>query len=292
MKPALRSITTNPQSSFSVRKDVGPNVYSQWHHHPEYELLIIRGGHGFQTIGDKTEGLDGSSRMTLIGPYLPHTMLYDSKPEEKEVEAIVVHFKEELFSRDFLKLPEMMPMRDLFSAMAHGLSITDKTREILEPLMFKLHESDYYDRFFILLKILYIIGQNKNDYKTIASPGFVENYSAENNKRIDKVYQYTFDNFKNDVKLMEVSRLVGLSKEAFCRYFKQQTGKTYVEFLTEVRIGNACKMLMQNELDVLEVSYACGYNYASNFYRQFKTIKGITPLQYRKSYLNMPKRGK
>jgi AraC-like DNA-binding protein len=287
MKPALRSITVNPQASFNVRKDVGANVYSLWHHHPEAELLIIRGGRGFQTIGDRTDSLNENSHMSLIGPYLPHIMNYDSKPDEQVVEAIVVHFKPEIFSKEFLELPEIHPLQELFNKMAYGLHITGHTLTELEPIMFQLYEADYFDRLFLLLDILHLIARRKKDCEQIAGAGFVGNYSPEKNKRLDKVYQYTFDNFKHDVNLDDLTALVGLSKEAFCRYFKQQTGKTYIEFLTEVRIGNACKMLMQNELDVMEISYACGYNYASNFYRQFKGIKGVTPLQYRKSYLNM-----
>jgi len=290
MKPALRSITANPQSSFSVRKDVGANVYSMWHQHPDIELLIIRGGRGFQTIGDKTDSLNEQSHMTLIGPFLPHTLSYDSKPGKKEVEAIVVHFKEDLFRKALMESPEMHPLRELFTAMAYGLNITGGSLKELEPLMFQLYNANYFDRFFLLMRILHILAKRR-DYDPIAGAGFVGNYSPDNNKRLDKVYQYTFDNYRHDVNLQDVAELVGLSKEAFCRYFKQQTGKTYVEFLTEVRIGNACKMLMLNQLDVMEISYACGYNYASNFYRQFRGIKGVTPLQYRKSYLNMPTRG-
>jgi AraC-like DNA-binding protein len=282
MKPVLRRFTTNPQYSFHVRKDTGANVYSLWHHHPEVELLIIRGGRGVHTIGDKTDTLRESTHLMLIGSFLPHTFLYDSRPGEPEVEAIVVHFNEDIFGPEFMNLPETRVLRDLKHKAAYGVEIKKgKALKVLEKLMFELYEAEASDRLFLLLDILHKMGQSE-DCEMIASQGFVGGYSQKENKRIDRIYQFTFENFHRDIKLEETASFINLSKEAFCRYFKQKTGKTYVQFLTEVRIGNACKLLMQNDMTVLEVCYACGYNYPSNFYRQFKAVKGITPMDYRK----------
>ncbi|MDR2361109.1 MAG: AraC family transcriptional regulator [Prevotellaceae bacterium] len=287
MKPALRSITSNPQASFTVRKDVGANVYSMWHHHPEVELLIIRGGRGVQTIGDRTDNLNESCHMTLIGPYLPHTMSYDSRPGEQIVEAIVVHFKQALFTHELLSLPEMQPLQKLFSDIVYGLNITGSTLSELEPRMFQLYAADYFDRFFILLDILRLIARRRQDRTPIAGKGFIGHFSPQDNKRLDKIYQYTFEHYNKSINLTDLAEQVGFSSAAFCRYFKQQTGKTYVQFLTEVRIGHACRLLMEQELDVIQVCYACGYRHASNFYRHFIHIKGVTPLQYRRAYQRM-----
>ncbi len=288
MKPVLRRFTTNPQYSFHVRKDMGANVYSMWHHHPELELLVIRGGKGVHTIGDKTDMLNDTSHLMFIGSYLPHTMSYDSKPGEQPVEAIVVHFNEDLFGRDFIELPEMQLFRELLAKSAYGIELTGEAALTLEQRMFDLFAAEIQDRMFILLDILHQLAHS--NYSLVASQGFVGGYSQKENKRIDKIYQFTFDNFHRDITLDETASHVNLSKEAFCRYFKQKTGKTYVQFLTEVRIGNACKLLMQNDMTVLEVCYACGYNYPSNFYRQFKAVKNVTPLEYQKSYLSLPSR--
>ena len=288
MKPVLRRFTTNPQYSFHVRKDVGANVYSMWHHHPELELLVIRGGKGMHTIGDKTDMLNGKLHLMLIGPYLPHTMLYDSMSGAKPVEAIVVHFNENLFGRNFMELPEAQLLSELIAKSAYGIELTDNAASALAQRMFDLFEADIQDRLFVLIDILHRLA--RSNYTLVASQGFVGGYSQKENKRIDKIYQFTFDNFHRDITLEETASSVHLSKEAFCRYFKQKTGKTYVKFLTEVRIGNACKLLMQNDMTVLEVCYACGYNYPSNFYRHFKAVKKVTPLEYQKSYLPLSSR--
>ncbi len=288
MKPVLRRFTINPQYSFHVRKDTGANVYSMWHHHSEVELVVIRGGKGVHTIGDKTDILHEESHLMLMGPYLPHTMSYDSRPGKKPVEAVVVHFSENIFGQEFMNIPETELLRTLLSHAAYGLELKGSQSAMFEQRMFELFDADIQDRIFILLDILHRIA--RTDYSMVASRGFVGNYSPRENNRIDRIYQFTFENFHRDVNLDEIATHINLSKEAFCRYFKQKTGKTYVQFLTEVRIGNACKLLMQNDMTVLEVCYACGYNYPSNFYRQFKAVKGITPLDYQKSYQNLPAR--
>jgi AraC-like DNA-binding protein len=259
-----------------------------WHHHPELELLVIRGGKGVHTIGDETNILNSKSHLMFIGSYLPHTMSYDSRSGAKPVEAIVVHFSENLFGRNFMELPEAQWLIDLIAKSAYGIELTGKATLSLEQRMFDLHKAGLQDRLFILIDILHRLSHSK--YTLVASQGFAGSYSQKENKRIDKIYQFTFDNFHRDITLEETASSINLSKEAFCRYFKQKTGKNYVQFLTEVRIGNACKLLIQNDMTVLEVCYACGYNYPSNFYRQFKAVKKVTPLEYQKSYLSLPSR--
>ncbi|MPL87846.1 HTH-type transcriptional activator RhaS [bioreactor metagenome] len=285
MKPALRRVTRNPEFSFNVRKDTGPNSqYNLWHHHPEIEFLLIRGGKGIEIVGDNTRDITEGCHMIITGPYLPHAISYERADAGKEVEAIVVHFSPEVLGNTFLALPEMSPIKELFSLTTYGLSVKGNTLASMEQEMYALFEADYADRLLILLRILQRIAREK-EYDLIASKGFTNNFSFNDNSRINKIYNFTFNNFQRDISISDVADQLNLSKESFCRYFKQKTGKTYVQFLMEVRIGYACKLLMENEMNVAEVCYACGYNNASNFHHQFKEFKGKTPLQYQKDYL-------
>lgn len=284
MKPALRRITINPEYSFSVRKDTGTQVYSMWHHHPEIELFLIRGGKGLQIVGDKTSNFTEACHMIVTGPYLPHTLVYDQAPGH-EVEAVVVHFDPHLFGKTFLNLPEMKPVRELLEQTACGLEIRGRTLELMEKQLFELYEAGYTERLLMLIRILYTIASEK-EYDVIASTGFAGDFSLRDNTRLNRIYQFTFGNFQRSVTIDEVASQLNLSKESFCRYFKMKTGKTYIRFLMEVRIGHACKLLMENEMNVAEICFACGYNNASNFHHQFKAIKGVTPYQYQKDYLN------
>lgn len=285
MKPVLRRITINPEYSFCVRKDTGRQVYSMWHHHPEVELFLIRGGKGLHIVGDKTNNINESCHMIITGPYLPHTIVYNNGASDHEVEAIVVHFDPSMFGNTFLNMPEMNAIKELLSLTVNGLDIQGKTLEQMEKKMFALHKADYSTRLIMLLEILHIIAKEK-EYQVIASKGFAGDFSSRDNTRINKIYEFTFNNFHRDITIEEASSQLNLSKESFCRYFKLKTGKTYVQFLMEVRIGHACKLLMENEKNVAEVCFSCGYNNASNFHHQFKAIKGKTPLQYQKDYLS------
>ena len=287
MKPALRRVTPHASCSFNVRKDKGDNIhtYSMWHYHPEIELLFIRQGKGFQIIGDKTEKICETKHFVLIGSHLPHTIAYENSCSTADAEAIVVHFNEDFMGNEFMNLPEMECIRELFRLSRSGLSITGKTLDMAEKLMFKMADSSPSERLLLLLQILQMIAINK-EFRSIASEGFAHKYSDFDNSRINKVYRFTFENFKNSINITDVADLLKLSKESFCRYFKQKTGKTYFQFLTEVKIGHACKLLMENELNVTEVCIACGYKNASNFHHQFKEIVKKTPLQYQKEYLD------
>lgn len=285
MKPALRRVTINPEYSFSVRKDTGAQVYRMWHHHPEVELFLIRGGKGLQIVGDKTSNITESCHMIITGPYLPHTIVYNNGTSGKEVEAIVVHFDPNIFGGVFLNMPEMRSIKELLDQTTFGLEIKSPTLELMEKQMFELYEADCTTRLILLLHILHTIAIGKG-YDRIASAGFANDFSFRDNTRINKIYQFTFDNFQRNITIEEVASQLNLSKESFCRYFKLKTGKTYIQFLMEVRIGHACKLLMENEMNVAEVCFACGYNNASNFHHQFKTLKGKTPFQYQRDYLN------
>lgn len=288
MKPALRRITVNPEYSFSVRKDTGAQVYSMWHHHPEIELFLIRGGKGLQIVGDKTSTITESCHMIITGSYLPHTLVYNNGSSGREVEAIVVHFNPQMFGQVFLDMPEMNQIKELLEKTTFGLEIKGATLERMEKMMFELYEADYATRLILLLRLLHTIAREK-EYDVIASTGFAGDFSKRDNSRINKIYQFTFDNFQRGITIDEIASQLHLSKESFCRYFKLKTGKTYIEFLMEVRIGHACKLLMENEMNVAEVCFACGYNNASNFHHQFKAIKGKPPFQYQRDYLNTAK---
>ena len=290
MKPALRRVTINPEYSFSVRKDTGAQVYSMWHHHPEIELFLIRGGKGLQIVGDKTSNITEGCHMIITGPYLPHTIVYNNGTSGKEVEAIVVHFSIDMFGQTFLNMPEMKPVKELLDKTTFGLNIAGHTLELMEWQMFELYDADYSTRLIRLLQLLHTIAVSK-DYDVIASTGFAGDFSKRDNTRINKIYQFTFDNFQRGITIEEVASQLNLSKESFCRYFKLKTGKTYIQFLMEVRIGHACKLLMENEMNVAEVCFACGYNNASNFHHQFKALKGKTPFQYQRDYLHAAKLG-
>lgn len=283
MKPVLRSFSFHPERSFLVRKDTGAPVYSMWHQHAEIELFLTRGGQGGMMIGDHELPIDGSCQMLVLGANLPHTMSYGNRPNEKEVEAVVVHLSPPVFGA-FYELPEMAAIRNLLKNAERGIYIKGETLGLMEKEMFALVEDEPSQSILRLLQILLTIA-NSQDYEYVASQGYTTTHSREtDSSRMNKIYTFVLENYHRDISVQEVADIIHFAKGSFCRYFKQRTGKTFMDFLIEVRIGNACKLLMENEMNINEIAYACGYNNISNFFHQFKALKGCSPSRYQKNY--------
>lgn len=283
MKPALRSFSFHPERSFLVRKDTGAPVYSMWHQHAEIELFLVRGGQGGMMIGDKEIPIEGHCQMLVLGSNLPHTMSYGNCPGEKDVEAVVVHLAPVVFGA-FYDLPEMAVIRSLLKSAERGIYIKGDTLRVMEEQMFALVNDDPASSMLRLLNILHAISTSQ-DYDFVASQGYTSAHSREtDSSRMNKIYTFVLENYHRDISVQEVADIIHFAKGSFCRYFKQRTGKTFMDFLIEVRIGNACKLLMENEMNINEIAYACGYNNISNFFHQFKALKGCSPSRYQKNY--------
>ncbi len=283
MKPALRSFSFHPERSFLVRKDTGAPVYSMWHQHAEVELFLTRGGQGGMMIGDCEMPIDGTCQMLVLGKNLPHTMSYGNRPNEKEVEAVVVHLEPSVFGA-FYELPEMAPIRTMLKNADRGIMIKGNTLKQMETQMFALIDDEPSQGMIRLLQLLYTIATSA-DCEYIASQGYTSSHNKEtDNSRMSKIYNFVLENYHRDITVQEVADIIHFAKGSFCRYFKQRTGKTFMDFLIEVRIGNACKLLMEDELNINEIAYACGYNNISNFFHQFKALKGCSPSRYQKNY--------
>jgi AraC-like DNA-binding protein len=286
MRPSLRKISINPLSSFSVRIDREEKLNSNWHYHPELELLLIKNASGTSIIADKVEHFNGTY-LVLLGPNLPHTFLFEQKGNlNKKSEAIVVHFYENFWGDAFLALPEMKEIKQLLQIARSGLRLSNEGQREIAPLLEKMPDASGLDKMLLLIKILKIAAQKK-EYSIIASKGFVYDISDENDIRIKKVYEFTIQNYDREITINEVAELVNLTKESFCRFFKKIARKTYFQFLIEFRIGMACRMLVESNLSIKEIGYSCGYYNLSNFYHQFNKLMGISPLQYQRDYFNL-----
>lgn len=288
MKPALRSFSFHPERSFLVRKDTGAPVYSMWHQHAEIELFLVKGGQGGMMIGDHEIPIDGTCQMLILGSNLPHTMSYGNRPNEKDVEAVVVHLSPAVFGA-FYDLPEMASIRTLFKNAERGLYIKGDTLQVMEREMFALVDDEPAQSMLRLLQLLLTVASSQ-EYDFVASPGYTSTHSRDtDSSRMSKIYTFVLENYHRDISVQEVADIIHFAKGSFCRYFKQRTGKTFMDFLIEVRIGNACKLLMEDEMNINEIAYACGYNNISNFFHQFKALKGCSPSRYQKNYFGYTK---
>lgn len=284
MKPSYHQISVANESSFSIRHTVQPNFGTVWHYHPELELHYVIRGEGIRFIGDDISTFS-AGELILLGQNLPHTWRcreeYFRKDSGKQVEAIVLHFLPDCLGRSFLELPEAWQIPRLFSRASKGILIKGNVKEEIVSLMFKIKEATGLYRLVLLMQIIELLTET-DDCKTIASSYAFNGANDTDSSRLNKVYNYTLSNYKQEIRLEEVSALINLSTTYFCRYFKQMTGKTYLDLLTEVRISHACRILVEEGSSVESICYQCGFNNITNFFKCFKKLKKMTPGMYQK----------
>ncbi len=290
MKPILRKIDIGTDYSFSIREDIHPYLYNHWHYHPEVELTFIRKGKGIRLVGDSMQPFEDGD-LILLGANVPHLWRSDAsyfeQSSELTIEAIAIHFKTDFWGDTFFSLPEVTPIKKILERAQRGIKISGATRGYVTGKMEKILHARGIERIEQLLHILNHITASE-DCEPLSSSGFVQTYNASNTDRIDQIFNYTFTHFKEPLSIEKVASAINLSPHSFCRYFKTRTLKTYWQFLLEVRIGHACKLLIEDKYNISEIAFQSGFSNLSNFNRQFKTVMRRTPMQYVKAYTASP----
>ncbi|WP_207422521.1 AraC family transcriptional regulator [Desertivirga brevis] len=292
MKPLFHKVPVKLESSFSIRHDTKPNFGNIWHYHPELELHYIIRGEGVRFIGDNISNFS-PGEIVFLGENLPHTWRckeeYFQNNPEMEVEAMVLHFLPDCLGKFLWTLPEAYMIPKLYEKAKSGLIIQGPAKEKIIQLMYSALDATNMDRIIILLSILKTLAES-DDHKTIVNGQSAFYQSNESDTlRLNKVCNYTLANYKKDITLEEIAAISNLSVTSFCRYFKLMTKKTYYDFLIEIRISHACRSLIEDKLPTEVICFDCGFNNVSNFYRHFKKVTGITPLEYKRKYLNKVK---
>jgi len=289
MKPHFHKVPITLQSSFSIRHDIKPDFGNIWHYHPELELHYVIKGEGVRFIGDNISNFV-PDEMVLLGENLPHTWRckdeYFQNNPDLTTEAMVIHFLPDCLGKYMLTLPEAYLIPKLFEKAKSGMVINGKAKDKLVDLMREAVDATNLDRIIILLSILKTLAET-DEYSTIVTSKNTFYQSNESETlRINKICNYTLSNYKKDITLEEVASLSNLSVTSFCRYFKLMTKKTFYDFLIEIRVSHACRFLIENKLPTEMICFDCGFNNVSNFYRHFKKVTGMTPLDYKRKYLN------
>lgn len=276
MKAKLEDIpSVKGASSFHAYRFQVPFFEFKWHYHPEYELTYIVKGSGYRIVGNSYEQYSDGD-LVLLGSNLPHT--WTSKPDNTFAsEAIVIQFSSE-FITPFLVLHESNQIKQLLEYSDRGLRIA--VDEMLVSNIMELPKIQGMDRVLKLIWILEEITKRQCDY--IAPNTFHNVVSKKNEFRINKACTFLQNNFNQKISLKQVADLIYLTESNFCKFFKKATGKTYSDYLNELRINEACRMLVQTEQTINEISYACGFETLSYFNRVFLFKKAITPSTFRK----------
>jgi AraC-like DNA-binding protein len=197
------------------------------------------------------------------------------------VHALLIQFEKEFLGERFLRLPALQAVRRLMDRAARGLHIVGRTRDTVATLMAEMAALEGFDRVLHFLKILGALAAS-SDCRPLASPGFATDAHLYDQERMNRIFQFLNAHIDQIIGLSQAARAVNMSEGAFSRFFRLHTGKTFPEFLNELRIGRACRLLIERESNITEVSQECGFTNLSNFNRQFLRLRKQTPSAFRK----------
>jgi len=278
MKPFIEKLPPGEDASFISRIHRTPYFEVPWHQHIEYELILFLEGAGLSFIGNSVDEFEADD-IFFIGSNVPHTF---QKSGDLITSAVVIQFKDNFWGNDLLEIPESKRINSLLYNSKHGLKITGKTKAKLRPIIIELQDSKGFWRIVKLCECLAILADT-DDYKAVSTQEIkVMNHADK--ERIERIVQYTMDNFKEGIRLETIAAVACMSPHAFCSYFKKRTRKTYVDFLNEIRIGYACKLLLTTEMNILSICFDSGFNNVANFNRQFLKVKQQKPSVYRREH--------
>lgn len=288
MKPFLKIVDTHQNSSFQVVNVNEPCFFPAWHFHPEFEIMYVLEGTGIRFVGDSIERFQAGD-LVLLGSNLPHLYRSDetfySKDSPQMSRAIVIYFKGDFAGEHLWSIPEMAPVKKLLQSSLKGLKFDGITRMILSKYIhLLLTRGDGLDRVIDLLTILKYMAIS-TDVTTLSGQSSLPDMQANDGARINNVYQFILDNYSTNPSLEEVAKVACMSATAFCRYFKKHTNKTYVQFLNEVKIGNATKLLIDNKMTISQICFEAGFNNFNHFNNIFKRVTGYTPGQYQHQHV-------
>lgn len=253
------------------------SFYDMLHQHEEIQISLILQGEGTLIVGDSVRRFT-KNNIFVIGSNLPH--VFKSNPRATKTSLMhSLFFSKSSFGQHFFTLEELMKLQPFFYRARHGFIINSQTSNAL-TLFKKLENTSKFNRFVIFLKLLNIASQCQ--YEPLSSFIYNKKYTDNEGYRMRNIFEFTINNFQNKISLNTVSEVANMTKNAFCKYFKKRTNKTYFQFLNELRVEQACKLMVSNpDYTITQIAELSGFNNISNFNRQFKAIKKITPSSYR-----------
>jgi AraC-like DNA-binding protein len=258
---------------------------STWHYHDNYEISFITEGTGKRIVADSIEEFQPGD-LVFIGRNLPHVWMVDVEQfttNQRKLEMVYLQFPREVINSEMLKLPEFRNISNALSLSERGIKVTGETLNEVSEIMLQLPYLGSFERFLQILKLIDIIGRSENIVQ-LASKEFVNKQFSYKNKRIAAIHEYLMRYYQKNIDLVQIASLVNMAEGSVCRFFKMQVGMTIFEYLNQIKIEFACKLLMNKNMSVMDVAFDSGFNNLSHFNKQFKKNTGLTPLEYKQRY--------
>lgn len=286
MKAVRFVIPKTGGTSFRFQIDRGPHFYDSIHYHPEHQITFFIQGEGTSFIGNHVERFKPGD-VYLIGKNVPHVSkcdasYYQGNPD-LEAYSLSLFFKDETFGAQFFEIPEMAHIKRLLEQASMGIKIKGEDRDAIGRLIRESEQADGFARFQHLMEILNRFANSAHS-KTLSSVRYTAPSKEADNERINVIFNFLSNRFTSTVSLDEIAAVASMTPNAFCRYFKQRTGKAYSVFLNDMRVEYAGKLIAGSGDSFGNIAVESGFNSISYFNRQFKRVTGLSPLQYRKKF--------
>lgn len=253
------------------------------HRHDEFELNLIIGGQGVERIVGDHSGNITEYELVLIGSNLPHGWFNGAYDKKGEVLEITIQFHKDLFEEKLLKRNQLYPIRNLLELSKRGILFSEETAKLISQKIMNMTQKNGFDSVLEFLSILHDLATARNT-RILSNINFGDDKVNFNSRRIQKVYDYLHENFEKEITLEAIADLVGMTEVGFSRFIKRRTGKTFIDTLTEIRLGHTSRLLIDSTHTVAEVAYKCGFNNISYFNRVFRKKNGCTPKEFRENY--------
>jgi AraC-like DNA-binding protein len=286
MKPFYQKLVASPTQSVIFYNEEKPHFTVPWHFHPEIEILYVVKSSGICYIGDGihrfTEG-----EISIIGENVPHWWKSDNKYLEQEskngIRALIIQFNREIFETNFINLYEMNAIKGLMAKSQRGIQFTGKSRHQLGSQILKIFKFRGIRRITELIILLDMMAKSK-EIEYHSSIGYSKIINSYDFFRFNTIHEFIIRNFTSPVRLEDVAEKTNMCPTAFCRYFKKHTGRTFISFINEIRIGYACKLMIEEKLPVNIAAADSGFINLAHFNKMFRRIFNLSPTEYLRAH--------
>lgn len=280
MNEKLTISTTNPVRArfYDYQRFTYP-----WHFHSEYEIIYVEEGEGDCLVGDSIIAYSKGD-IILFGAELPHSMqsppCYGEESELK-VKGVNVQFEKDFMHYSISQYSQFIPIRNLLEDAQRGIKFSTNHASKLVELVNQIPVAKGAEQIILLLSLLQMMSTATTNRKYLTTSHYTPSPSVMRNERMEKVIAYLNKHYTASIGLDEIASYTAMNPSAFCRYFKENTGKTFKEYVLEMRVGYACKLLSGSMMNISQISATCGFESPVHFNRIFKRITGLTPTGYR-----------
>jgi len=278
-KPSYRLINDQNHSSFIIKEEAF-DLHTQWHYHPEVEIMYFDRGKVSGIMGNRFFNFKEGD-MVLLGSNFPHVIFEHRRKRKKSVipSGVVIQFRYDFLGERFFEALELKAVKQLLIKAKNGIFFEGKAVEAVRPLICGISKRKSSRQLLDLIEVLTMLSEN--DAHQLLSIDNQYNQSELDEYRMHLVKEYIYNNFKKKIRISELASLVSMTETSFCRYYKSRTLKSLTQTLNEIRVSYACELLKSRDHNITDACYESGFSNPAYFSRAFKKIVGISPTQYK-----------